>query len=91
MGVGKFTEFFQGIKENFSQHIQDGKLNRQLKKAESKANSVSTSVLKNANGTSSTNGARKSVFVQLNTSSLKTRISTVKNGVLSKFQTIPKR
>lgn len=91
MGVGKFTEFFQGIKENFSQRIQEGKLNRTLKKSESKANLISTSVLKSTNGTTSTNGARKSVFVQLNTSALKTRIASVKNVVLAKFQSMPKR
>lgn len=91
MGVGKFTEFFQGIKENFSQRIQEGKLNRTLKKSESKANLISTSVLKSTNGTTSANGARKSVFVQLNTSALKTRIASVKNVVLAKFQSMPKR
>lgn len=91
MSVGKFTEFFRGIKESFSQAGVESKEKAAANKIDTATSKVSRSVLKNAGKPSGTAQTRKSSFLKIDSSAVKARVATLKSLVLAKFQSMPKK
>lgn len=91
MGIGKFTEFFRGIKESVSQHAVESKDKAAASKVDTATSNVTRSIFKNASNKTSTTQTRKSSFLKIDSTGLKARVATLKNLVLAKFQNMPKK